>query len=303
MQFDGLFTAIVTPFRMDGSLDKDALRRMIEFQIKSGVQGIVPCTVTGENATLSHTEHEWVVELAVKYVNKRIGVLASTGSNSTREAIRLSLHAQKVGADAVFLITPYLNLPSQRGLYLHFKTIAGSLDIPCVIFNLRTQTNVNVHTDTLLKLIDACPNIVGICEVADTLFHIKKIRAQTPSKFKIYTGRDDQAVALFRLGGNGLVSIAANIVPDQMHRIVQSAGKKDFNTADQIAESLFDLFQILSRQPDPVPVKTILARYQLCEERFRLPICASQEIDFKAAVNKVLTNLPAKIDAGAPFNF
>lgn len=300
MKYDGLFTAIVTPFRTDGSLDKDALRKMIERQISGGVDGIVPCTVTGESATLSHNEHEWVIELAVKYVNRRIGVLASTGSNSTQEAIRLSLHAQKVGADAVFLITPYLNLPSQRGLYLHFKAIAESLDIPCIIFNLRAQTLVNVDTETLLQLRADCPNIIGFCEVADTLSHIKKIRAHTPPEFRVYAGRDHQALDFFKIGATGLVSIAANIVPDAMRRLIQSAGAQDFKTADRIAKELLELFDVLRHQPDPVPVKTILARTRLCRETFRLPICASNEPDFIAAVEKILKNLPSKMDESNP---
>ena len=164
MELKGLFTAIVTPFKSDGSLDKDAFRKMIEHQVSNNVAGIVPCTVTGECATLTYNEHDWVVELTVKYVNKRTLVIASTGSNCTQEAVRLSLHAQKAGSDAVFLITPYLNIPTQKGLYLHFKTIAEKLDIPCILFNLKTQTHVNLETDTLLRLADDCPNIIGMCE-------------------------------------------------------------------------------------------------------------------------------------------
>ena len=182
MDLNGLFTAIATPFKTDGSLDKDALRKIIEFQVNNSVAGIVPCTVTGESATLSYNEHDWVIELTVKYVNKRTLVLASTGSNCTQEAIRLSRHAQKAGSDAVVLVNPYLNVPTQKGLYLHFKSIADKIDIPCILFNLKAQTTVNIETVTLLQLADECPNIIGICEAGANLDQAKEILSKKNAK-------------------------------------------------------------------------------------------------------------------------
>ena len=292
MKLEGLFTAIITPFKADGSVDKDALRGVIELQVQNQVDGIVPCTVTGESSTLSHNEHDWVIELAVKYANRRIGVMAATGSNSTQEAIRLSLHAQKVGADAVLLITPYLNMPSQRGLYLHFKAIADTLKIPCVLYNLKTQTNVNIEPRTLQELTADCPNIAGFCEVADNLEQAEKIRAQAHPEFKVFCGRDDQTIDLIRLGGQGLLSTAANIVPDKMHHLLRSAREKDFRAAEDIAEELSDLFELLQYQPSPVPVKSILSHLKICQAAYRLPVCSIEDAAFQAQVQNVLKQLP-----------
>ena len=291
MKLEGLLTAIITPFKTDESVDKDTLRSIIEFQIKSRVDAIVPCTVTGENATLSHIEHEWVVEWTVRYVNNRIGVIAATGSNSTREAIRLSQHAQKVGADAVLLVSPYLNMPSQRGLYLHFKTIAEKLEIPCILHNLKAQTNVNIETATVVKLAADCPNITGFCEVAGNLDQAKEVRENTDSSFMVYSGLDHQATDLIRVGGNGLISIAANIVPDKMRQLVNCARGNEFGKANTIAEELSDLISLIQRQPDPVPVKTILSQMNLCEESFRLPICSLEDEEFRARVKQVMHDL------------
>jgi len=291
MELKGLFTAIVTPFKSDGSLDKDALRKMIEFQVRHNVAGIVPCTVTGESATLSYNEHDWVIELTVKYVNKRILVLASTGSNCTQEAIRLSQHAQKAGSDAVFLVNPYLNIPTQKGLYLHFKTIAEKIDLPCILFNLKTQTNVNLETATLIRLANECSNIIGICEVDSGIAQAKEILANKAPSLKLLTGKDDQAIDIIRLGGDGLVSVAANIVPDQMQRMIRSAFNQKYHTAESIREKLSDLFKLLQRQPDPVPVKSILSRMKLCEDSFRLPICSFEDEKFDAQVTKIIKNL------------
>lgn len=291
MELKGLFTAIVTPFKSVGSLDKDALRRLIEFQISKNVAGIVPCTVTGESATLSYNEHEWVVELTVKYVNKRTLVLASTGSNSTQEAVRLSRHAQKAGADAVFLVNPYLNMPTQKGLYLHFKTIAEKIDIPCILFNLKAQTHVNLKTDTIMQLAGECPNILGICEVGNDIDQAKEILSKKAPNLKLLAGKDDQAIDMIRQGGDGLVSVAANIVPGRMHRMIRSVFDEAYNTADRMKAELYDLFKILQLQPDPVPVKTLLSHMKLCEESFRLPICSFEDEQFDAKINKIIKDL------------
>jgi 4-hydroxy-tetrahydrodipicolinate synthase len=295
MELKGLFTALVTPFKSDGSLDKDALRKMIEFQVRNNVAGIVPCTVTGESATLSYNEHDWVIELTVKYVNKRVLVLASTGSNCTQEATRLSLHAQKAGSDAVFLVTPYLNTPTQKGLYLHFKSIAEKMDIPCILFNLKAQTNVNLETATLMQLAGECSNIVGICEVGTNLDQAKKILLQKPLNLKLLAGKDDQAIDIIRRGGAGLISVAANIVPDKMLQMTRSAFDEEYHAAESIRKKLSDLFNILQLQPDPVPVKTILSHMKLCAESFRLPLCSFEDDKFNTQILKIIKDLKLDI--------
>jgi len=291
MEIKGLFTAIVTPFKSDGSLDKDAFRKMIEFQVSNSVAGIVPCTVTGESATLSYNEHDWVIELAVKYVNKRVLVLASTGSNSTQEAVTLSRHAQKAGADAVFLVTPYLNMPTQKGLYLHFKTIAEKIDIPCILFNLKAQTNVNLETATLLRLADECPNIVGVCESGPNLVQASEILLRKPPGLKLLAAKDDQAIDMIREGGAGLISVAANIVPDKIQQMIQSAFDEEYPAAEGIKKELSELFEILQLQPDPVPAKTILSYMKLCTASFRLPLCSFDDERFYARIKEVINRL------------
>ncbi len=291
MELNGLFTAIVTPFKSDGSLDKDALRKIIELQVNNNVSGIVPCTVTGESATLSYNEHDWVIELTAKYVNKRILVLASTGTNCTQEAVRLSLHAQKAGSDAVILVNPYLNIPTQKGIYLHFKTIADKIDIPCILFNLKAQTNVNIETATLMQLTEECPNIIGICEVGTNLEQAEEIISKKTPNLKLLAGKDDQAIDIIRLGGDGLISVAANIVPDKMFRMTQSAFNEEYNTAESIRDKLSDLFKIIQLQPDPVPVKTILSYMKLCKASFRLPICCFEDEKFDTQILKIIEDL------------
>ncbi len=295
MELNGLFTAIVTPFKSDGSLDKDALRKIIEFQVNNNVSGIVPCTVTGESATLSYNEHDWVIELTAKYVNKRILVLASTGTNCTQEAVRLSLHAQKAGSDAVILVNPYLNIPTQKGIYLHFKTIADKIDIPCILFNLKAQTNVNIETATLMQLTEECPNIIGICEVGTNLEQAEEIISKKTPNLKLLAGKDDQAIDIIRLGGDGLISVAANIVPDKMFRMTQSAFNEEYNTAESIRDKLSDLFKIIQLQPDPVPVKTILSYMKLCKASFRLPICCFEDEKFDTQILKIIEDLKLDI--------
>ena len=296
MKINGLFTAIVTPFKVDGSLDKDGLRRIIENQVSHGVDGIIPCTITGESATLSYNEHDWVVELTVKYVNQRTLVIASTGSNSTQEAVRLSRHAQKAGADAVLLVTPYLNIPTQQGLYRHFKTIAGKIDIPCILHNLKAQTRVNLETVTLMRLAEECSNVIGICEVGKTLDQAVAILSRKPPGFYLLSGRDDQAVDVIRKGGDGHISLAANIVPDRICRMIHAAMQKDFDIAENIREALSELFGILQIQPDPVPVKTLLSSMNMCEASFRLPVCSFEDEQFDARILKIVKNL--KLDSG-----
>ncbi len=294
MEIKGLFTAIVTPFKADGSLDKDALRRMIEFQLSNGVDGIVPCTVTGECATLSYNEHEWVVELTVKYVNKRALVIASTGSNCTQEALRLSLHAQKTGSDAVLLLTPYLNTPTQKGLYLHFKTIAQKLDIPCILHNLKAQTNVNLETATLLRLMDECRNVIGICEAGQTLDQAREIISKKSTRLKLFAGQDDHTVDIIRMGGEGLISIAANVVPEKMQHIVQSAFNTRYAAAENSLRNISALLKIIKLKPDPVPTKAFLSNMGVCKNTFRLPICKFEDETFDAQVRSIMEDLELK---------
>ena len=178
--FKGVFTAIVTPFKEDGSLDEECLKKLIDFNIENGVSGIVPCGTTGESPTLDHDEHDKVIEITVQHVNKRVPVIAGTGSNSTAEAIRLSKHAEEVGVDGLLIVNPYYNKPTQEGLYRHFKAVADAVKIPVVVYNIKGRTAINVETATLVRLMNDCENIVAVKEASGDIDQMKDVYENPP---------------------------------------------------------------------------------------------------------------------------
>lgn len=269
----GVYTAIVTPFTDSGAFDEKTYAKLVQRQLEAGVSGIVPCGTTGESPTLTHEEHDHVIELTIKLVGGRAPVIAGTGSNSTAEAIRLSQHAMKAGADAVLLVNPYYNKPTQQGLFLHFQAIANSIDIPCVLYNIKGRTGVNLETDTLLRLIEACPNIIGVKEASGDLNQMKDVLARTPKDFCVLSGDDNLTLKLIEAGGHGVISVASNIVPDKMVSLVQSALAGDFNTARNLDYELSILFKALFLETNPIPIKAAMAMTGLCQEVYRLPMC------------------------------
>lgn len=271
--FQGVFTAMVTPFTKKDNVDEERLEQIIEAQIASGVDGLVPCGTTGESPTLSHDEHDRVIELTVKFSNGRVPVIAGTGSNATTEAIRLSRHAQQAGADAVLLVNPYYNKPTQKGLYLHFKAIAESVDIPCILYNIKGRTGVNVETDTMKALSDACPNIVGVKEASGSLEQMKSVIEVTHHKFSVLSGDDNLSIPLIEAGGDGVISVASNIAPAYISEMVHAALKGDLAKAKQMEAQLSGFFKACFFETNPIPIKTAMARYGWCEESFRLPMC------------------------------
>jgi 4-hydroxy-tetrahydrodipicolinate synthase len=271
--FTGVFTAIVTPFREDESVDEETLRRLIDFNIEGGVTGIVPCGTTGESPTLSHPEHDHVIELTVEHVDRRVPVIAGTGSNCTREAIRLSRHAEESGVDGVLLVNPYYNKPTQEGLYRHFRAIADSVGIPCVVYNIKGRTGVNIETATLMRLIDDCDNIVGVKEASGDINQIREVIQQSPDDFSVLSGDDNITLELIRSGGHGVVSVASNLVPDRMVALVQAGLAGDFETAEAIEQELSPLFEAEFVETNPIPIKYMLSLKGMCQEVYRLPIC------------------------------
>jgi len=204
INFRGVFTAMVTPFTKKDFLDEDMLQHIVETQIESGVAGLVPCGTTGESPTLSHDEHDRVIALTVKFADGRVPVIAGTGSNATSEAIRLSRHAQEVGSDAVLLVNPYYNKPTQKGLYMHFKAIADSVDIPCILYNIKGRTGVNIETATVKALSEVCPNIGGVKEASGDLDQMKAVIAGTHGAFRVLSGDDNLCLDLIESGGDGV---------------------------------------------------------------------------------------------------
>lgn len=290
-RFNGVFTAMVTPFTEKDNLDTEALKKLIDFQINNGVSGLVPCGTTGESPTLSHDEHDRVIQLTVEYTNGRVPVIAGTGSNSTTEAIRLSKHAQCVGADAVLLVNPYYNKPSQKGLYLHFKAIADSVDIPCIVYNIKGRTGINLETPTLIKLSKDCPNIVGVKEASGDLIQMKDVVDNSHSKFVVLSGDDNISLDLVGFGGNGVVSVASNLFPKLMSDMMRLGLEGNMEEARKIEAVLADFFRTCFIETNPIPIKTALAMSGWCRESFRLPICSFENEEHRQRLYKVLEEL------------
>ena len=287
----GVFTAIVTPFTDNGTIDEKSYAELIQKQIKAGVSGIVPCGTTGESPTLTHEEHDHMIEMTIDLVGGRVPVVAGTGSNSTAEAVRLSQHAQKAGADVVMLVNPYYNKPTQQGLFLHFREIASSIDIPCIVYNIKGRTGVNVETDTLLKIVDACPNVIGVKEASGDLDQMKEVIERTPENFSVLSGDDNIALKLIELGGNGVVSVASNIVPGKMVALITSALNGDFELAKEMDYELSILFKALFLETNPIPIKAAMAMTGLLQENYRLPMCPLSSDSHRQRIRETLVEL------------
>jgi len=288
--YQGVYTAIITPFKKDGSVDEECLKKLIDFNIKNGVSGIVPCGTTGESPTLSHEEHDRVIELAVEHVDGRAKVIAGTGSNATSEAIRLTKHAEEAGADACLLVSPYYNKPTQEGLYRHFKAIADSVDFDCIIYNIKGRTAVNVETSTLMRIANDCKNIVGVKEASGDLNQMKDVIAQRLEGFSILSGDDNMTLDLIKSGGNGVISVASNLVPDRMVAMVNAALDEDFEKAAQLDKALAPLFKVEFIETNPIPIKAALALKGMCEEVYRLPMCEMSK-EHKEELKRVLKGM------------
>ncbi len=271
--FRGVHTALITPFTSTGAIDIGAFKRLVEYQIESGINGLVPCGTTGESSTLSHDEHDRVIALTVQYADGRVPVIAGTGSNSTAEAIQLSQHAEQAGVDAVLLVNPYYVKPTQKGLYLHFKSIAEAVSIPCIPYNIQSRTGVNLENETLFKLMSEHNNIVGVKEASGSLEQMKKLIQMRHENFHLLCGDDNMTVDLIEAGGNGVVSVAANLVPGKMKEMVHSALAGDMEQAREIERQLMPLFKATFIETNPIPIKTAMAMKGWCLEYFRLPMC------------------------------
>ncbi len=271
--FKGSIVAIVTPFKGD-KVDEKKLRDLIEFHIESGTSGIVPCGTTGESATLSFEEHDKVIEITIEQVKKRIPVIAGTGSNSTQEAIMLTRHAEKAGADASLQVSPYYNRPTQKGLYEHFRAIAGSVKIPIILYNIASRTGVNIEPETISKLAHDCKNIAGVKEASGSLDQMSRIRQMCPENFDLISGDDSLTLPVLSLGGTGIISVVANIVPRDVADLVAEFEKGNLKRAREIHYKLLPLIKAVFIETNPIPVKTAMGLLGMCEPELRLPMCA-----------------------------
>ena len=269
--FKGAITAIVTPFK-NGRLDEEAYRELIEFQIKGGIHGIVPCGTTGESPTLSHAEHKRVVETCIDQVKKRVVVIAGSGSNNTAEAVELTQHAQAAGADAALMITPYYNKPTQEGLYQHYKTVASQTKIPIVVYNVPGRTSVNLLPETMARLA-GIPHIVGLKDATGDLKQGSKTLELCGDKITVLSGDDFTTLPLMCVGGMGVISVVSNVAPADMAGMCNAFFKGDLAKAKALHYKMWPLMEAMFFETNPVPVKTAVKLMGKITGEVRQPLC------------------------------
>ncbi|MGV3580756.1 MAG: 4-hydroxy-tetrahydrodipicolinate synthase [Methylophilus sp.] len=269
--FKGSLVAIVTPMHEDNSLDIDALKKLIDFHVAQGTDGIVIVGTTGESPTVNVDEHCLLIETTVAHVAKRIPVIAGTGANSTQEAIELTTHAKNLGADACLLVAPYYNKPTQEGLFQHFSAVANAVDIPQILYNVPGRTGCDIHNDTVLRLAEV-PNIVGIKDATGGIERGTDLLLRVPKDFAVYSGDDATSLSLLLLGGHGVISVTANVAPKLMHELCEKAMVGDVAAARMINAKLFALHQKLFVEANPIPVKWVLQQMGMIQSGIRLPL-------------------------------
>jgi len=287
--FEGALTAMVTPFDKEGKVDEEGLRENVRFQIKKGIHGLVPVGTTGECATLSYEEHNRVVDVVIDAAKGKVPVLAGTGSNSTWEAIMLTKHAKEVGADGALLVVPYYNKPTQAGLYQHFKRIAEEIDIPQVIYNIPSRTAVNMLPKTMAKLAKI-KNIVGVKEASGNLEQVARIIELAGKELSVVSGDDSLTLQIMKLGGVGIISVASNLVPDKVTKMVNSFRSGDVKAAERINDELAPLFKALFIETNPGPVKMAMNWMGMAAGGLRLPL-VELEPENQEKLREVLTDM------------
>ena len=287
--FTGVGTALVTPFRQDGSIDEAAVRRLVRRQIEAGIHFVSPCGTTGEAPTLSHSEKIRLVQLVVDETAGRVPVLAGAGGYDTREVIELAREIERVGADGILSVTPYYNKPTQEGLFQHYKAISESTSLPIVLYNVPGRTGVNLEVATVARL-SALRNIVGVKEAAGNVVQMSEILAAVRDDFFLVSGDDPLAVAVMAIGGRGLISVASNAAPAEMVQIIELAEKGDFAGARRLHHWLLPFLQVNFVESNPIPVKAAMAAMGLIEEVYRLPL-VSPSSAARDKIMKVLQDL------------
>ena len=287
--FTGTGTALVTPFRRDGSLDEPTLRALIKRQIDAGIDFLVPCGTTGESPTLTHEEHLRVVEIAVELAKGRIPVLAGAGGYNTAEVIALARELGAVGADGILSVTPYYNKPTQEGLYQHYKAIAEAITLPIVVYSVQGRTGVNVEPATVRRLA-AIENIIGIKEASGNISQMAAILNAVPDDFIVLSGDDAITLPLIALGGRGVISVVSNEIPADMARLTRLALDGDFSAARQIHRRVHPLMEVNFVESNPIPVKAAMAQMGLLEAVWRLPLVAPKT-ESETRIRAVLESL------------
>ena len=284
--FSGSGAAIITPFTSD-TVDYEALRRLLDFQLSGGTDAIIVCGTTGEAATMSYVERMRTIETVVRHVDRRVPVIAGTGANNTETAITLSKDAALAGVDGILVVTPFYNKATQRGLVRHYTAIADAVDLPMILYNVPSRTGVKCTAETYAAL-SAHPNITGLKEASGDFALIQKTRELCPEDFYIWSGNDDETAPIMLLGGVGVISVAANVVPREMHELTAACLSGDFVSAGKLQLKLRKLCEALFWEVNPIPVKTALSRMGYCREILRLPLCEMEE-ENRGRLEQVLT--------------
>lgn len=271
--FKGSIVALVTPFEKNGNINEERLRFLIQWHIKNKTDAILVGGTTGESATLSHQEHRLLVNIAVSEAKRKIPIIAGAGSNSTREALELALHAQKVKADAILVITPYYNKPTQEGLYQHYRKIVSEVKLPLIIYNVPGRTGCNILPQTVVRIYKECKTVIGIKEASGSMDQITKLMAHVDREFVLLSGSDEIVVPILSIGGRGVISVVANVMPRKTHTMVEQFLCGNVEKAKEMQLYLYDLIKALFIETNPIPVKTALGLMGLIEPNLRLPLC------------------------------
>ena len=279
MNFSGCMVALVTPFK-DNKVDWESVEGLVEFHIENGIHGIVPCGTTGESATLTHKEHNEVVEAVVKFAKKRVAVVAGTGSNSTQEAIEFTRSAEKAGADGALMISPYYNRPTQEGIYQHYQKVASEVHIPLIIYNIPSRTGSKIEPETLARLAEV-KNIAGVKEATGSIDQAIEVIRLCGDGLEVYSGEDSLTFSLMALGGKGVISTVANIAPREMSQLTRACFEGDWEKGRNIQFQLIPLIRSLFIETNPIPVKTALALMGKCGGDLRLPMTQMGEQNVK----------------------
>ncbi len=278
--FEGSYVALITPFK-NGKVDRKKIQGLVEFHIANGTHGLVPCGTTGESATLSHEEHDEVIETVIQSARGKITILAGTGSNSTKEAIRLTKHAKDSGADGDLMIAPYYNNPTQEGIYQHYKAVAEAVGIPIVLYNIQSRTGVNILPETIARLDRDFESIVGVKEASGNLEQMSQIISLCGEHFTVTSGDDSLTLPLLAIGGKGVVSVVANIVPRDVKDMVEKFDRGDVVGAREIHYKLSPLVKAMFIETNPGPVKTAMAILGMIDGELRLPLYKMSEENVK----------------------
>ena len=265
------YTALITPFK-NNQIDEKAFSNLIEFQIKNDIDGIVPCGTTGESPTLSHEEHNRLIEIAVKVAGRKIKVMAGTGSNSTSEAIAMTNHAKKIGADSCLIVAPYYNKPTQEGIYQHFKEL-NKCEVPLIIYNIPGRSVINI-TDQTLARISELENVIGIKDATGDLARVATLKLLVKKDFLFLSGEDATAVGFNAMGGNGIISVSSNILPKMVSDLQKATALSNYKTAVKIQDQLTNFHSAMFCETNPIPAKYALSLMGFCENEIRLPLCA-----------------------------